>query len=57
MAQGQSAGVYAQSLREILRKMSRSNAKVQIKVLYYTVLYYTVLYSTILVLYYYSLCV
>lgn len=31
MAQGQSAGVYAQSLREILRKMSRNDSKVQIK--------------------------
>lgn len=31
MAQGQSAGTYAQSLREILRKMSRNDAKVQVK--------------------------
>ncbi len=32
VAQGQSAGVYAQSLREILRKMARNDASVQIKV-------------------------
>lgn len=38
MAQGQSAGVYAQSLREILRKMSRNDTKVQIKVHMFAIL-------------------
>lgn len=35
MSKEQSAGDYAQSLREILRKMSRNDTKLQIKVYIY----------------------